>query len=253
MKQSTVPFSQPYAVPVPQLSRDRRIQALRCAFPHTLPIFAGFLFLGLTYGVYMHAAGFPFWYPMFMSFLIFSGSVEFVLVNLMVGVFDPAQVFLVSLMINARHLFYGISMLDRYKGTGWKKLYLIFGLCDETFSINYTARIPENVDRGWFMFFITFLNHMYWFLGATLGGLFGGCIRFNTQGLGFVLTAMFVVIFLEQWLKEKSHVSSLLGLGISLVMLNLAGPKHFILPALGAILSLLLLLQKNLEEKGARP
>lgn len=93
MKQSTVPFSQPYAVPVPRLSRDRRIQALRCAFPHTLPIFAGFLFLGLTYGVCMHAAGFPFWYPLFMSLLIFSGSVEFVLVNLMVGVFDPFQVF----------------------------------------------------------------------------------------------------------------------------------------------------------------
>lgn len=178
---------------------------------------------------------------------------EFVLVNLMVGVFDPAQVFLVSLMINARHLFYGLSMLDRYKGTGWKKLYLIFGLCDETFSINYTARIPENVDRGWFLFFITFLDHMYWFIGATLGGLFGGCLRFDTRGLGFVLTAMFVVIFLEQWLKEDSHVSSLLGLGIALVMLNLTGSQHFLLPSLGAILAVLLLLQKNLEQKGARP
>ena len=143
MKPSSLSLSRPCTASLPSLVRDRRIQALRCAFPHTLPILAGFLFLGLTYGIWMHAAGFPFWYPMFMSLLIFSGSVEFVLVNLMVGVFDPAQVFLVSLMINARHLFYGLSMLDRYKGTGWKKLYLIFGLCDETFSINYTARIPE--------------------------------------------------------------------------------------------------------------
>lgn len=253
MKPSSLSLSRPCTASLPSLVRDRWVQALRCAFPHTLPILAGFLFLGLTYGIWMHAAGFPFWYPMFMSLLIFSGSVEFVLVNLMVGVFDPAQVFLVSLMINARHLFYGLSMLDRYKGTGWKKLYLIFGLCDETFSINYTARIPENVDRGWFLFFITFLDHMYWFIGATLGGLFGGCLRFDTRGLGFVLTAMFVVIFLEQWLKEDSHVSSLLGLGIALVMLNLTGSQHFLLPSLGAILAVLLLLQKNLEQKGARP
>ena len=179
-------------------------RALRAAFPHTIPIFAGFWFLGLTYGIYMHAAGFSFWYPMLMSLTIFAGSVEFVAVNLLLGAFNPLQALAMAVLINARHLFYGISMLDRYRGTGWKKLYLIFGLCDESFSINYTATIPAGVDKGWFYFFVTLLNHLYWFTGATLGGIFGSLLRFNTEGLDFVMTAMFVVIFLDQWLKDTA-------------------------------------------------
>ena len=141
-------------------------KSFRCAFPHTIPIFAGFLFLGMTYGIYMQVSGFSFWYPCLMSLTIFAGSVEFITVNLLLGAFNPLQALALTLMINARHLFYGISMLDRYKGTGWKKPYLIFGMCDESFSINYTADIPADVDRGWFMFFVTFLNHLYWFSGA---------------------------------------------------------------------------------------
>ena len=191
-------------------------KAFLCAFPHTIPIFAGFWFLGMTYGIYMNVSGFSFWYPMVMSLIIFAGSIEFVAVNMLLGAFNPLQALAMTLMINARHLFYGISMLDRFRGMGWKKIYLIFGMCDETFSINYTAEIPPDVDRGWFMFFVTLLNHFYWFFGATLGGIFGGLIHFSTEGLDFVVTAMFVVIFLEQWLKEKDHTSALAGLGISL-------------------------------------
>ena len=177
-----------------QLSACRR--ALLCAFPYTIPIFAGFWFLGLTYGIYMNVSGFSFLYPMLMSLTIFAGSMEFVTVELLLGAFNPLQALAMTLMINARHLFYGISMLDKFRGTGLKKLYLIFGMCDESFSINYTASIPKDVDRGWFMFFITLLNHLYWFSGSTLGGLFGSLIHFNTEGLDFVMTAMFVVIFM---------------------------------------------------------
>ena len=157
-----------------------------------------------------------------------------------------------TLMINARHLFYGISMLDKYKGTGWKKFYLIFGMCDESFSINYTAKIPENVDKSWFMFFVTLLNHFYWFFGATLGGIFGSLIHFNTEGLDFVMTAMFVVIFLEQWLKEKNHTSALLGIGLSLLCLLIFGAEDFIIPAMLAMLGVLTLLRKPIE-KGGEP
>ncbi len=142
-------------------------KAMRAAIPHTLPIYAGFWFLGLTYGIYMNACGFSFWYPMLMSLTIFAGSMEFVAVNLLMGAFDPLQAFAMTLMINARHLFYGLSMLDKYKGTGLKKPYLIFGMCDESFSINYTAKIPAGVDKGWFMFFVTLLNHIYWFSGSN--------------------------------------------------------------------------------------
>lgn len=214
-------------------------RAFRCAFPHTIPIFAGFWFLGLTYGIYMNASGFSFWYPALMSLTIFAGSAEFVAVNMLLGAFHPLQALFMTLMINARHLFYGISMLDRYKGTGFKKFYLIFGMCDESFSINYTAEIPRDVDRGWFMFFVTLLNHFYWFSGAALGGIFGSLIHFNTEGLDFVMTAMFVVIFIEQWLKEKRHISALVGIGLSLLCLLAFGPERFILPAMAMILAVL--------------
>ena len=148
-------------------------KAFKSALPHTIPIFAGFLFLGMTYGIYMNVSGFSFWYPMLMSLTIFAGSVEFVTVNMLLGAFNPLQAFAMTLMINARHLFYGISMLDKYRGLGWRSIYLIFGMCDESFSINYTAKIPDEIDRGWFMFFVTLLNHFYWFMGATLGGIMG--------------------------------------------------------------------------------
>ena len=222
-------------------------KAFKAAFPHTIPILAGFLFLGMTYGIYMNVSGFSFWYPMIMSLVIFAGSVEFVAVNLLLGAFSPFQALAMTLMINARHLFYGISMLDRFRGLGWKKFYLIFGMCDESFSINYTAEIPEDVDRGWFMFFVTLLNHCYWFAGATLGGIFGSLIHFSTEGLEFVMTAMFVVIFLEQWLKEKNHTSSLLGIVLSVVCLIAFGADDFIIPAMLAMLGVLTLLRKPAE------
>lgn len=230
--------------------RQRRRKALRAAFPYTIPIFAGFWFLGMIYGVYMNVSGFSFWYPMLMSLTIFAGSMEFVAVNLLLGAFNPLQALAMTLMINARHLFYGISMLDKYRGMGLKKIYLIFGLCDESFSINYTADIPEDVDRGWFMFFVTLLNQLYWVSGATLGGIFGSLIQFNTEGLEFVMVAMFVVIFLEQFLKEKRHESACVGLGLSLLCLIAFGRDDFIIPAMLAILGVLTLLRKPLEKGG---
>ena len=230
-------------------TKDKKIwKAFRCAFPYTIPIFAGFWFLGLTYGIYMNVSGFSFWYPMLMSLTIFAGSIEFITVNILLGSFNPIQALLMTLMINARHLFYGISMLDKYRNTGLKKIYLIFGMCDESFSINYTANIPKDVDSGWFMFFVTLLNHIYWFLGATLGGIFGSFIHFNTKGLDFVMTAMFVVIFMEQWLKEKNHTSSLLGLFLSIICLIIFGADKFIIPAMISILIVLSLLKKVLDK-----
>ena len=225
-------------------------KAFATAFPYTIPIFAGFWFLGITYGIYMNVSGFSFWYPMLMSITIFAGSIEFVTVNMLLGAFNPLQAFAMTLMINARHLFYGISMLDKFRGVGRKKFYLIFGMCDESFSINYTADIPEDVDRGWFMFFVTLLNHFYWFSGATLGGIFGSLIHFDTEGLEFVMTAMFVVIFMEQWLKEKDHTSSVLGLVISVLCLIAFGADNFIIPAMLAILAVLSLLRRQLEADG---
>lgn len=232
-------------------TQPRISRALKCAFPHTIPIFAGFCFLGMTYGIYMKVSGFAFWYPMLMSLVIYGGSLEFVAVSMLMAPYAPMQAFLMTLMIQARHLFYGIAMLDKFRGMGWKKPYLIFGMCDETFSINCTAEIPEDVDRGWFYFFVTLLNQIYWVLGATAGGLVGGLIRFNTEGLDFVMTAMFVVIFLEQWRKEKRHDSAAVGMAASVVCLAIFGADNFLIPTMICILAVLTALRRPLEQKEA--
>ena len=223
-------------------------KALKAAFPYTIPIFAGFWFLGLAYGIYMNVSGFSFVYPMIMSLVIFGGSLEFVAVSMLLSSFAPVQTLVMTLLIQARHLFYGISMLEKFKNMGWKKFYLIFGMCDETFSINYTADIPKDVDRGWFMFFVTLLNHFYWVSGATIGGLLGSLIHFDTDGISFVMTSMFVVIFMEQWMKEKHHISAYIGLLVSAACLILFCADSFMLPTIAAIIALLSVSRRKLEK-----
>lgn len=225
-----------------------KLKALKAAFPQTIPIFTGFCFLGLAYGIYMNASGFSFVYPMFMSLLIFGGSLEFVAVEMLLSPFAPLSVIVMTLLIQARHLFYGISMLDKYKGMGWKKFYLIFGMCDESFSINCSADIPEDVDKGCFMFFVTLLNQFYWVASATIGGLIGSLLKINTDGISFVMTAMFVVIFLDQWLKEDSHISSFIGIVVSAICLICFGADSFMLPTMACILLLLTVFRKNIEK-----
>lgn len=225
-------------------------KAFLAAFPKTIPIMMGFLFLGMSYGIYMKVSGFSFVYPLCMSLVIFGGSLEFVAVTMLLGSFAPLQTFLMAFMIQARHLFYGIALLEKYKGTGLKKPYLIFGMCDESFSINCSAEVPEDVDKGWFYFFVTVLNQFYWVAGATLGGVLGSFIRFNTEGLDFVMTAMFVVIFLEQWLKEKKHYTALIGVLASTLCLLVFGADSFLIPTMVCILCFLTVFRKPIEKAG---
>ncbi len=224
-----------------------RRKALKAAFPCTIPIMTGFIFLGASYGIYANASGFSFVYPLFMSMLIYGGSLEFVAVEMLLSPFAPLQMFIMALLIQAKHLFYGLSMLDKFKGTGWKKFYLIYGMCDETFSVNYTADIPEDVDKGWFMFFVTLLNQFYWVASATAGGIIGSLLKINTDGISFVMTAMFVVIFMDQWLKEDRHISSLIGLDVSLICLLIFGADSFMIPTMITIVVLLTVLRRKLD------
>ena len=221
--------------------------ALRAAFPYTIPICTGFLALGIAYGIYMNSMGFTFVYPMLMSLLIFAGSMELVTVNLLLSSFDPVYAFLLAIMVNARHLFYGISMLEKFKNVGKKKWYLIFGMCDESFSINCSVTPPKGVDKGWFMFFVTLLNHIYWVTGATLGGILGSYIKFNTKGIDFALTALFVVVFLSQLSQTKNHLPSCVGILASAVCLLLFGANQFMLPAMGLIIVSLTVLKNRSE------
>lgn len=223
--------------------------AFKAAFPLTLPICAGFLFLGISYGFLMSSKGFSILYPFFMSLFIFAGSMEFLTVNLLLSAFSPLSAFFLAILVNARHLFYGISMLDKFKGVGKKKYYLIFGMCDETFSINCSAKIPADIDKGWFMFFVTLLNHIYWVAGATIGAVLGKFLTINTEGIDFVLTALFLVIFLNQWLETKNHLPALVGLFSALLCLLLFGAEQFMLPAMALMLLIFLLGQKIFKKK----
>lgn len=225
-------------------------KAIKAAFPYTLPICAGFLFLGIAYGIYMNAKGFSFIYPLLMSITIFAGSMEFTTVTLLLSTFQPLYAFLLTLMVNARHLFYGISMLDKFKGTGLKKLYLIFGMCDESFSINASASIPNDVDSGWFMFYVTLFNQIYWVTGATLGGILGSYLHFDTTGIDFVMTALFVVIVYEQWQSTKDHLPAFTGIIAAFICLFIFGSKQFIIPSMLLILTILTLYREYLFRKG---
>ena len=224
-------------------------KAFLAAFPYTIPIFAGFWFLGLTYGIYMNVSGFSPIYPILMSMAIFAGSMEFVTVDLLLGMFHPMSALILAFMVNARHLFYGISMLDKYKNVGKKRWYLIFGMCDESFSINCTTEVPAGVDRGWFYFFVTLLNQCYWVCGAAIGGICGSLISFETEGLDFVMTALLVVIFLEQWMKEKDHTSGVIGIVLTVICLVVFGNKNFIIPSMLGILGVLTLMRGRLERR----
>lgn len=223
------------------------MNALKPAFQTSLPIMAGYGFLGLTYGIYMHELGFSFLYPMLMAMVVYAGSAEFLIGNMLLGSFHPLQTFLMILMVNARHLFYGLSMLDKYKGLGWKKFFLIFGMSDETFALTGSSHVPEGVDRGWYLLWITWLDETYSVIGATVGGLIGPFLKFDLQGLDFVLTVMFTAIFADNWMREKNHTSSISGLMICALSLLIFGADRFIIPSMVVILVFLTLMRKKLE------
>lgn len=229
---------------------DIRRRAFCAAFPHTVPILAGFWFLGMAYGIYMDVSGFSVWYTLLMATVIFGGSLEFVAVSLLLSPFALLATFLLALMIQARHLFYGLSMLDKYKGLGRKRWYLIFGLCDETFSINCSTSLPSGIDRGWYYFFVTLLNQLYWVSGSVIGNLLGNLLTFDMRGLDFVLTAMFVVIFLEQYLHDRQHLTAIIGIAATVVSRLVFGPSAFIIPAMLIILALLTLLRQPITKAG---
>lgn len=264
------------------MKENRWRPALKAAFPHTIPIMTGFLFLGMAYGILMRTNGFHPLFPTVMAMTIFGGSLEYVAAEMLLSAFAPVETLLMALLIQARHLFYGLAMLDKYRGLGWKTPLLIFGMCDESFSINCSVEVPKDVevrprpderqrlraiaerslrqgssltkaevDRGWFYLWVTVLNWAYWVTGATIGAQLGAVLPFNTEGLDFVMTAMFVVIFLENWLKEKQHWSSLIGLGCSVGCLLIFGADGFMLPTMAAILLCLAALRRPIEKGGA--
>ena len=217
-----------------------RRAALRAAFPVTVPVMTGFLCLGLAYGVLMQTKGYgPLW-SVLMSAVAFGGSMQFVAITLLTTVFDPLQAFLLSVMVNARHIFYGLSLLEKYRGLGRVRGFLIYTLCDETFSLVSSLEPPEHVERREFYFWISLLDYSYWIIGTALGGLVGGFVPFDTTGMDFALTALFVVLFLEQWYHRENRPAGVMGILCAAAALPLFGPDNLVIPATFLILLVLL-------------
>ena len=223
--------------------------ALRAAFPHTIPMLTGFLFFGTAYGILMTSRGFGLPWIALISVVVFAGALQFVGISLLTSAFDPLYAFIIALSVNARHLFYGISMLEKYSGTGKIKPYLIFAMCDETFSLLCSIDPPPGIDRRAFLFAVTFLNQSYWVLGSIAGGLIGPLLTFNTYGIDFVMTAFFVVIFLNQWQTRKNRSPALIGLAAATLSLVIFGADNFIIPAMILIVLCLTVFRPQLAKE----
>lgn len=224
-----------------------KTKALKSAFPNTIPILMGYLFIGMVFGILLRSKGYNFWWAILMSSCIYAGSMQFVAINLLTSGFNIVAVVVMTFMINARHLFYGLSMLDKFKYMGKKKLYMIFSLTDETFSLLTSAEPPQDVNKNWFYFFIALLDHFYWIIGSLIGAIIGSVWSFNTKGIDFVMTALFVVIFVEQWKSNKNNIPAFIGICASLLCLIIFGSSNFIIPSMILILITLTAFRKPIE------
>ena len=219
---------------------------IKHAFKQSLPVMAGYLVLGMGFGILLKTKGYGVVWAFFMSLFIYAGSMQYVTINLLAGGATVLSAALMTLMVNARHLFYGISMIERYRNTGPYKPYLIFGLTDETYSLVCSGNVPAGVDEKKYFFILTFLNQCYWIIGSVAGSLLGGLITFNSAGIEFSMTALFLVVFVEQWKSVKNHTSAIVGVGISAVCLLIFGAENFLIPAMIAITAILTILRKML-------
>lgn len=212
---------------------------LSYAFPKTIPVMVGYLFLGAAYGILMNVNGYGVWWTLAVSIFVYAGSLQYLGVTMLASMVHPVTALFMSVMLNARHLFYGISMLGKYGAVRKGKPYLIFGLTDETFSVVCHEEVPEGMDKDRVYFWITFLDQCYWVAGSVIGALAGNYITFDTTGLDFALTALFVVIFTDQWRQKEGHASAVTGVAASVLCLVLLGQDAFIVPAMVLIFAVL--------------
>lgn len=211
---------------------EGKVSNFRYAWTASIPVLFGYVTLGFAYGLYMHNLGFAFWYPALMALTIYGGSVEFFIANLLLQHFNPLNVLLITAVLGFRQFFYGVAMLTKYPHHGWQKWLLIFGLSDETFVLNYYTKIPDGYDPTTVRTWISVLDYFYWALGALSGGCLGGILNLQVKGLDFVMTALFLVLAVEQILKEKDHWSALSGFVITIACLSVVGKSYFMIVTL---------------------
>lgn len=218
----------------------------------TLPVMAGYLAIGIGFGILLKVNGYGLWWAIGMSVFIYAGAMQYVGVSLLSGGASLLTVGLTTLMVNARHLFYGITMIDRYKGAGLKKPYLMHALTDETYSLVCDGKVPEGVNAHIYYLLVSAFNQAYWVIGSIIGSLIGSVIPFDTAGIDFAMTALFVTVFIDQWKNTKQHSPAIIGVCIAVLCLLIFGQEHFLIPTLLAITAVLTLLRKKLEKEAAR-
>lgn len=220
-------------------------KTIRTALIDTVPVLTGYLVLGFGFGIVLKSAGYGILVAFLMSALIYAGAMQYVAVGLLTGGASLLTAALTTLMVNARHLFYGVSMLERYRGTGKRKPYLIFALTDETYSLvcRELSHVEES-QRSNYYFFVSLFNQLYWIAGSVAGAVAGSLLRFNSEGIEFALTALFLTVFLEQWLTAKKHMPAVLGVMLSALCLLLFGKDRFLIPAM-LLIALILCLYRE--------
>ncbi len=207
-------------------------KSVRAAFVSSIPIMAGYIMLGMGFGILLAEQNYsPLW-ALLMSVTMYAGSMQYVAVDLLASGATLINTAIMTVMVNARHLFYGISMIDKYRGAGKKKFYMVFGLTDENYSLLCEAKVPAGADKHTYGFFVTLFDHCYWITGCVLGAVIGTVVPFDFAGVEFVLTALFVAIFTEQWISTKDHVPALTGVFSTLVCLIIFGSENFLIPAM---------------------
>ena len=219
------------------------------AFKDTLPVMAGYTVLGMGFGVLLATKGFNFLWASLMSGIIYAGSMQFVAVDLLSCGTAFLTCVLMTLLVNARHLFYGLSLIEKYNSSGKYRPYLIFSLTDETYSIVSSVRLSPEINRNRYYFFVSLLNHIYWIIGSTVGCIIGNSVSFNSMGIEFAMTALFVTIFTDQWLNSKEHSNALVGLGATLICRIVFGTSSFLVVSMAVILALLFILRPFLDKE----
>ena len=213
-------------------------------FKDTLPVMTGYVFLGFGFGILLQQNGYGVLWSLAMSLFIYAGSMQYMAISLLSGGAGLLTGSLTTLVVNARHLFYGISMVDAYKGAGKKKPYLIFALTDETYSLVSRNQVPEGISRHKYCFLVSLLNQSYWVTGSVLGSLAGSLLPINYEGIEFVLTALFVTIFVEQWISTRNHFPAIVGVAASVLCLIVFGKDIFLIPSMCLIAATLIMTGK---------
>ena len=223
-------------------------KTIKAAYITSLPVMAGYIVLGTGFGVLLSAKGYSFWWALLMCVTIFAGSMQYVGVSILASGASVISTVIMTIMVQARHIFYGISMIENYRDMGWRKWYAAFGLTDETYSLLVTnPELPDGADRRDFNFLVTLFNQCYWIIGGVLGALLESNLSFNSAGIEFSMTALFVSIFVEQWDKADNPIPALLGLAVSFICLLIFGADRFLIPAMIAISIGLFLVRKKIE------